>query len=129
MRIALVNPADSNDIQSFRWGVGHLGLAYIAAVLEKSGHTVCVIDGKAERLTPKSIASMVIESDSQVAGVTAMTHEIQLAHEIAREIKSKAPHVKTVVGGPHTSALPVRTLEEFQAFDIAVSGEGEKTML
>ena len=129
MRVALINPANSNDIQSFRWGVGHLGLAYIAAVLEKSGHTVSVIDGKAEKLSPKSIASRVVESKSLIAGITAMTHEIYLAHEIACEIKRHNPGIRVIVGGPHTSALPERTLEEFEAFDVAVSGEGEITML
>ena len=34
----------------------------------------------------------------------------------------------TVVGGPHVTALPAETLEEFPAIDIGVVGEGEETL-
>ncbi len=58
-----------------------------------------------------------------------MTHEIHLSHEIALKIKRKNPNITVVIGGPHSTALPERTLKEFSSFDIAVIGEGEKTML
>ncbi|MFQ6062888.1 MAG: hypothetical protein ACE5J9_06905 [Methanosarcinales archaeon] len=31
--------------------------------------------------------------------------------------------IATVIGGPHASAIPVETLQEFSDFDIAVVGE------
>ena len=44
-------------------------------------------------------------------------------------MKEQLPEATTVAGGPHISALPERSLDEFRAFDIAVLGEGEVTLL
>ena len=58
-----------------------------------------------------------------------MTPVVLNAHEIAGCIKRVAPETAIVVGGPHASALPQQTLEEFPSFDYAAFGEGEVTML
>jgi radical SAM superfamily enzyme YgiQ (UPF0313 family) len=129
MKITLVNPARVEGIQQFRWGVGHLGLAYLAAVLESSGHECSVIEAKYHVLSPDKVEAEVLSDESDLVGITAMTHEIHIAHDIAARIKRASSHLVTVVGGPHATALPERTLQEFPAFDFAVSGEGENTLL
>jgi len=57
-----------------------------------------------------------------------MTHEIHAAADACAIAKRVSPGLWTVVGGPHSTALPERTLEEFSSVDIAVAGEGEMTM-
>ena len=47
------------------------------------------------------------------------------ANEFAGFVKNIFPDVLTVIGGPHASALPGETLEEFEYFDVSVKGEGE----
>jgi len=129
MNVTLINPAKAEGIQQHRWGTGHLGLAYIAGVLESENIEVKIIDAKAVTAIPIDIAREYSEFKSNIVGITAMTHEIYLANEIAGNIKEQNPHATVVVGGPHSTALPERTLREFSSFDIAVIGEGEKTML
>jgi radical SAM superfamily enzyme YgiQ (UPF0313 family) len=57
-----------------------------------------------------------------------MTTNIYTAARIAGIAKLADPEVLVVIGGPHASALPERTLMEFPVFDVAVFGEGEETM-
>jgi radical SAM superfamily enzyme YgiQ (UPF0313 family) len=129
MGVVLIRPAKTEDVQQHRWGAGHLGLAYIAAVLERDGVHVEAIDGKALQLSPMDVADKYQALNGDVVGITAMTHEIHTAHEIAERVKTHKPDATVVIGGPHATALPDRTLSEFPSFDIAVAGEGEKTML
>ena len=50
------------------------------------------------------------------------------AGEIAKQIKTTLDNLPIVVGGPHVSAIPADSLEEFPAFDYCVIGEGEIPM-
>jgi len=64
-----------------------------------------------------------------LVGITAFTDEISSAGKVAKLIKRWLPKTVVVVGGPHASAIPVETLQEFEDFDIAVVGEGEETIV
>ncbi len=128
MRITLLRLPAGGRIQAHRDGVGHLGLAYIAAVLLQEGHEVAVLDARNTALSDEDLVNHLRAFDPQVFGVTAMTHEIHAAAEACRVAKTTCPDLLTVAGGPHTSALPERTLEEFPSIDIAAVGEGERTM-
>jgi radical SAM superfamily enzyme YgiQ (UPF0313 family) len=57
-----------------------------------------------------------------------MTHEIHAAAEAGGVAKGVSRDILTVVGGPHSSALPERTLAEFPTIDVAATGEGENIM-
>ena len=127
MRLALVNPCPEIELQRHRHGVGHLGLAYVAACLKRDGHDVRAIDAKSEGLSLSAVVDRLREIDPQLVGITAMTHEIVLAGRLCRDIKAALPECVTMVGGPHTTALPDDTLAEFPAIDVAVRGEGEHT--
>lgn len=105
-----------------------LGISYIAAVLEKSSVNVKVFDAHFHQLSSEKLVSLLIEFKPDLVGATAMTHEINTAAEIMEKVK-KETDCRTVVGGPHVTALPERTLREFPVFDYGVSGEGEKPML
>ncbi len=127
MRIALINPCADRKLQTHRHGVGHLGLGYVAACLLQDGHDVQVIDAKHEKLSPEAIVARVAEHAPAMVGLTAMTHEICEAADLSAAIKQAMPDCIAMVGGPHTSALPERTLREFPAIDVAIRGEGEQT--
>ncbi|MBE3099920.1 MAG: cobalamin B12-binding domain-containing protein [Planctomycetes bacterium] len=110
-----------------RHKVGHLGLGYVAACLLKEGHEVRVVDAKTQTLTHEEVLRRVLDFAPHIAGVTAMTHEICYAATLCSGIKRAIPECLTLVGGPHTTALPERTLREFPGIDVAVVGEGEIT--
>lgn len=127
MRIALVNPANRSHLQRHRFHVGHLGLAYVAACLQRDGFDVAIVDAKNELLDPDQVVDRLREIQPRLVGVTAMTPEIHTAAEICEGAKAAVPGCITMVGGPHATALPARTLDEFAGIDIAVKGEGEYT--
>lgn len=105
-----------------------IGIASIAAQLNKNGSSVKVIDPEAHKLGLPQIRELIGEMKPDVVGFPAFTEEINDAHEIAKAIKDESSDIKTVVGGPHPSAIPIETLREFPFFDVAVMGEGEIAM-
>src|SRR5207249_6429901 len=61
----------------------------------------------------------------EVVGCSATTISVTNAARIAGLLKRSAPETVTVVGGPHVSAVPERTLGAFPDLDYGIVGEGE----
>jgi len=104
-----------------------LGLTYLAAIAESSGYECKVFDAYFNSWTSQQLVDNVCDYKPDLAGFTAMTHEISRSAAIAEEIKKRL-HIPMLVGGCHVSALPEKTLEEFPVFDYGIYGEGEKTI-
>lgn len=107
----------------------HIGLGYVAGYLQTHGIPVKVIDGKLARLTVQQTIDAILGARPRILGLTAMTHMIVTAHKIAAAVKAHRPDTLIVLGGFHGSFLPVRTLQEFPAFDHVIVGEGEIAFL
>ena len=118
-----------------------LGLAYLAAFIEKKGYQVKVLDtlalgkntikarGKSRRvgLSDEDIAEIVQDFKPDVVGVSVMfTAYASDALSIASLIKKVSPHTYTVFGGAHVSIDPKAIVKNRQV-DFAVYGEGEIT--
>ena len=69
LRVTLINPP-----QFTRYPQPPMGLAQIAAVLEKNDYGVSLVDANALRLTSGEVASQLTDTD--VVGLTAMTPTI-----------------------------------------------------
>jgi radical SAM superfamily enzyme YgiQ (UPF0313 family) len=121
MKITLLHPVTESQVQTHRNLNGHLGLGYVAAYLLRQGHTVRVLDAKNDCVTNDVLRHHVQEFQPDIFGVTAMTHEVHAAAEACAIVKCVSPDIWTVIGGPHTTALPERTLEEFSPVDISVA--------
>ena len=104
-----------------------MGLAMIAAVLERRGYNVAVVDANAIKLKPENIVPYVIDAD--VVGLTAMTPTINTAITIARHLKKANPDLTIILGGAHATLLPDKTLINAPAIDVIVRGEGEQTII
>ena len=72
LKVALVNPA-----QATRYPQPPMGLALIAALLEKAGYPVTVVDDNALQLKPGEITQLV--KDADVVGLSATTPTINIA--------------------------------------------------
>lgn len=109
-----------------------LGLAYIAAVLERAGHEVEIIDGVVRSTnygySLEDLQNDIALSTARVVGITATTPQIGVAIETIKLVKEVDPEKITILGGPHISSLP-ETLLKVPALDYGVFGEGELTML
>jgi len=130
-RITLINPPYNYQKESLPQVIRTppLGLAYIAAILEKNNYAVEIIDGNAECLTVEEIVSRVAGFNADMVGLTATTPTIDIAHGIAKKIKNLNGNTVTVIGGVHATVLPKETLNEFSCFDYLVRNEGELTLL
>ena len=122
MKVALVNPA-----QVTRYPQTPMGLALIAAVLEKEGHQVTVVDANVLRLQPEGVVYRVTDAD--VVGLTAMTPTVNTAASIAHYIKQANPNSTVILGGAHAILLPEETLATIPEVDVIVRGEGEETII
>ena len=108
---------------------GRTSLAYLAGFLRQyEGFEIHIIDAKFERLSFNEVRQRVKRLAPDLVGFTAFTNEIKPAAYQAALIKKDLPHVITIVGGPHVTALPKETLGEFTSLDIGVVGEGEVTL-
>jgi anaerobic magnesium-protoporphyrin IX monomethyl ester cyclase len=128
MEILLLNPPYSDAIYDYKmeFSVDYpLGLAYLAGTLEEEGVPYDVLDSNALFIGVEETVSKIIEMAPAIVGVTAATTTITIAAKVARMVKETLPETIFVVGGPHTSTVPERTMEEFPSFDYVVQGEGE----
>lgn len=105
-----------------------LGISYLSAYLEQNGYETGIFDALFHNWTEHELIDKLVAYRPDIIGITAMTHEIVQAASLAKALKERLDK-PVVVGGPHITALPARTLEEFPVFDYGVYGEGEKTTL
>ena len=105
-----------------------VGVASLASFLREQDFDVSIIDPQVEGLNLEKTVKKILSFNPDIVGFSPYTVEIMDASMIAASIKNKRESVRTVVGGPHASALPVETLKEFKSFDMAVVGEGELTL-
>ncbi len=106
-----------------------INVATLAAYLLSNGVEARIIDFEIEFLTDDEFAARVLDYGPDLVGFTCLSATVIAANRLARTIKRHSPETLTVAGGPHVSAVPQRALEEFEAFDVAVFGEGEETLL
>lgn len=104
-----------------------LGIAYIAAVLEKN-HDVKILDSQAENLTVGEVSKRIKHASPDVVGVTAMTPSIHGALEACRLAKEVDESIVTIMGGVHLSIYPFETVKS-PWVDYGLIGEGEYAMV
>ena len=118
-----------------------LGLLYIAAVLEREGHSVTVIDsiaqgngavevqgnGRRYGLGYKAIVDRIKNAQPDMVGISCMfTAYAGDVHRLSYRIKRELPDVFIATGGAYASAYPRYVLED-KNIDCVVRGEGEAT--
>jgi len=106
-----------------------LGLLYIAAVLEKEGFPVNIIDSYAEHYDVHMTVKEVLKFNPDIVGITATTPTFGNALRIAQTLKKVNPHVTIVMGGPHITPTGKIIMKKHECIDICVKHEGEYTFL
>src|SRR3990172_4692881 len=129
MKIALIRPPKIQGAIEKSMVQQPITLCYIAAFLMRDGASVQIWDFEVESLSRGSLKSRLDAFKPSAVGITSMTTNVVAAASIAKTVKEIVPNIKIIIGGPHSSALPKRTLEEFPAFDASAYGEGEVTAL
>lgn len=121
-----------------------LGLGYLAAVLEKRGIEVKIVDCLMEGwhirnevkpniirvgLTLESIEGIINDFSPDIVGVNNLfTKQRQNAHDIYRIAKNIDKRIITIAGGAHPSVMPELVMQDPNV-DFAVIGEGEGVLI
>jgi radical SAM superfamily enzyme YgiQ (UPF0313 family) len=105
-----------------------LGLAYVAASLEKAGFQVEVLDNYLLEKPIDGVKLEVKQRNPEIVGITCSSATYSRCIETAKAIKDALPSCKVVVGGWHPTYEPVSMLQH-QEIDYVVMGEGERAMV
>ena len=135
MRVLLINPPYTTedrygkDLGKFGPLNEPLGLAYLAANLERGGHEVAILDAPALNLAASDICQYMEERPYDLIGVTMLTPMYNRSVEVVRALRHAFAGITIVVGGPHPTILPRETLIDNKEIDFVVIGEGEVVFL
>ena len=110
-----------------RWEEPPMGLLSVAAVLERAGYPIEVLDLNFDSTWDRYCRTLR-QREFRMIGFTALSRYAEDAYEAIRLAKEIAPQATAVLGGPHATALPEDTLRDSEA-DVLVYGEGELTAL
>lgn len=105
-----------------------LGIGYIAAVLEKEGYDVSIVDRVISPKEIRTVSDEMVAMKPDVVGFYCVSETFRTVIEILRMIKEKAPSVMTVVGGPHVYGLPSQAMG-YDWIDYSFWGEAEESFL
>lgn len=113
------------------WGTANrippIGLAFVAANLEKTGFEVTLLDNYLLNKSTDEIKSELKKLNPEIVGVSCSSNTYKRAIETAVAVKEALHSCKLVVGGPHPSIMPESMLQHPQ-IDYVVLGEGERAM-
>lgn len=127
MKIMLISPPTDSAIKKVVGTTAPpLGLGYLASMV-RDEHDVIIVDSIAEELTFNDVRERIKKFDPDVVGISATTSMIPDAYKVAEIAKEINEDVKVVIGGPHVTFVPDRTMEECRYIDFIVRGEGEIT--
>lgn len=125
MRVLLINPpypeAEGLHVA--------LSIPSIAAVLEREGVEVQVLDFLVTKYSPQNVERKLRKFKPDIVGITSVTLNYPAARRIAQTCKEISPNLIIVVGGPHVTFSAEETLLESPSIDIVVIREGDETVV
>lgn len=143
-KVLLINPRQSVSKGSIRRLPTHLGLMYMAAVLEKGGHEVSILDSSCEGydhvvedegieiygLSDNELAFRINQQKPDFIGISCLfskqEEEIIKTCKIA---KQSFPEAKTVVGGMYPTLFARELMISVPEIDFIIQREGESRFL
>jgi len=128
MKILLVAPSSSAIYGCFH-APDHppLGLAYLAAVLEREGHRIRIVDVDADRFSEADFTKLLKDEGYGLVGITTTTPTFNNAVYLTHLVK-KHSSAKTVLGGIHVTNMPLESIS-IDSVDFVIKGEGEVTIV
>ncbi|MEM2942305.1 MAG: radical SAM protein [Candidatus Bathyarchaeia archaeon] len=124
MKVILVHPASDPLCHERIFGLKAppLGLAYIAAYLEKQGYRPSIIDASAQDMSSEELESKLKAADPDIVGIYCSITRVKQSLDVAKIARHLGATV--VLGGPHAN-YDLETLIKNENVDVIVRGEGE----
>ncbi len=130
--ILLINPPrslyDGNVWKEISSCTPPFGLALLASILDEVGIRNEVLDCDAEKLTLNEIIGFIGKHKFDCVGITSTTVTIQVATELAAEVKNVFPDIKIIFGGVHPTIFHEALIKE-PYVDFVIRNEGEASLL
>jgi anaerobic magnesium-protoporphyrin IX monomethyl ester cyclase len=132
MKVLLINPSSelldtSPKLRTFLTPIPPLGIASIAAVLEREGIEVKALDQFANKMSNQKVLLEIKKYAPDVVGFSCLTPVINNVKNLVKEIR-KLNNCLVVLGNIHPTIFTEELLRDGSA-DIIVKGEGELTVL
>lgn len=132
-RIVFVNPPQQieeiyGDLAQVRSVLPTLGICHLAAVTRQMGYETFIVDSVPFAWGIKKTVEHILNYSPDFVGITATSDVIYSAAMVAKSIKENNSRVIIILGGPHVTAVPEKTLTIFPQFDYGIIGEGEDTI-
>jgi len=103
-----------------------IGLGYVASSLRAEGfHNVKILDCFKDNFTFERFEQYISDERPDVVGFTVFSLALKSVLDSAKIIKRINKDSIILIGGPHPSAIPERSLED-ENIDFGFIGEGEK---
>jgi anaerobic magnesium-protoporphyrin IX monomethyl ester cyclase len=124
MKVLLINPP-ARDQHREEVVVPPLWLAYLAAIAEREGHRVQILDAFAQGMSWGEFEKEAKTEKPDLVGIGGMTPTID---STLRAMRICRPYTKTIVmGGPHFSVFKGEFFKECPELDYGIAGEGEES--
>ena len=104
----------------------NLGVCILAAVLERDGHKVQIIDAEAGQIDNHEILKRINHFETDIVGITITNAHYESMKKLINDIKYFQGPI--VVGGPHATCFPLQIMKENPRIDFLAVGEGEETI-
>ena len=131
MRVLLVNPAmDGRAFGKYAKLMEPMpvvGLASLAAICERDGHSLRVVDQFVHANTPEQIAAIARAMDAELLGMGILTPTAPTCAAIAAACRSAVPGIRILAGNIHADVFAADLLANHVA-DFVAHGEAEDTL-
>jgi len=105
-----------------------LGLAYVAAALEKADFQVEILDNYNLKKPSEQVKLEIKRLEPEIVGITCGSVTYRRCIETAKAVKELLPSCRIVIGGWQPSYMP-ESLLQYPEVDYLVMGEGERAMM
>jgi len=128
--ILFVNPPEKTlDFEGMkRENLPPLGLAILAAQMEKMGYAADIVDCVIEEMSFDDFVAFVGKRKPRVVGITGASMNRFDSYEAMRMIKEAYPEITVLYGGVHATFVPEDSLKEHRCIDYVVRGEAEVSL-
>jgi radical SAM superfamily enzyme YgiQ (UPF0313 family) len=109
-----------------------LGLLYLTSVLEEHGYCVDLRDyqlATGENLFDVEYTLAFLKDSASIVGFSCMANLLPYTLLVAQALKARHPEKTVILGGTGPTAVEWGILQKFDAVDVIVRGEGERTVL
>ncbi len=127
-RVVLINPRSTFVHEIAQKVFPPINLLYLASSLREQGYEPVVVEANAFRMSDEEVEEEVRRLQPLMVGLSLYTDILGQVRDMSRRVRAASPGSRIVLGGPHASSCPRRTLAQFPEVDYVLRGEAEASL-